>query len=196
MSEHPPTKESESTASPSVPLLVCEVCGARAATLRRGRCWICYVRWAETREAGVGASCVICNDRRRENLRLVEFQGGWLPMCHNCATKAMRLSPMPQSVDGLRQRLTRDRRWRDRRSTQPDVRIIRKERRVGERRLPAGEGQAEWLDAAELIIEVIDVAEADEPLPEPTRIVAADAVVRPAETEHPAAAGREPSSES
>ncbi len=180
MSENPPAKHTESTASPgpSLPLLVCEVCGARAATLRRGRCWICYVRWAETREVGLGAACVICNDRRRDNLRQVEFQGSWLPMCHNCATKAMRLNPMPQSVDGLRQRLTRDRRWRDRRTAGAgDDRIIRKERRVGERRLSSNEPQAEWLDAAELIIEVIDVAEADDPLPEPTRIVAADAVL-------------------
>ena len=196
MSEHPPSKESESTAGPrmadaiptaaqSVPLLVCEVCGARASTLRRGRCWICYVRWAETREVGVGAACVICNDRRRENLRQVEFQGAWLPMCHNCATKAMRLTPMPQSVDGLRQRLTRDRRWRDRRSEQADGRIIRKERRVGERRLPPNEGHIEWLDAAELIIEVIDVAEADDPMPEATRIVAADAIREPSSENEP-----------
>jgi hypothetical protein len=181
LSENPPA-EIESTASPSVPLLICEVCGARVSTLRRGRCWICYVRWAEAREVGLGATCVICNDRRRDNLRQVEFQGGWLPMCHNCATRAMRLSPMPQSVDGLRQRLMRDRRWQDRReeSSEPssDDRIIRKERRVGERRLTLSEAQADWLDAADLIIEVIDVAEADDPLPEATRIVAAAEVER------------------
>jgi hypothetical protein len=50
-------------------------------------------------------------------------------------------------------------------------------RSVGERRLTAAEaGSGEWLDAAELIIEVIDVAEADDPMPEATRIVAAAAV--------------------
>jgi hypothetical protein len=160
--------------------LVCEVCGARVSTLRRGRCWICYVRWAEARDVGLGAACVICNDRRRDNLRQVEFQGSWLPMCHNCATRAMRLSPVPQSVDGIRQRLARDRRWQDRRGEESgDDRIIRKERRVGERRLTAAEaGLGDWLDAAELIIEVIDVAEADDPMPEATRIVAAAALER------------------
>ena len=50
----------------------CEVCGAQVATLRRGRCWICYVRWADARPVGLGAKCAICSDRRRENLRMVE----------------------------------------------------------------------------------------------------------------------------
>lgn len=114
--------------------MTCEVCGAHVNQLRRGRCWICYIRWAESRPVGFGASCVICNDRRRDNLRLVEFHGAWIPMCHNCGTRALRLSPMPGSLEGLRQRLNRDRRWNDRRRELPDPRDERNERRQDERR--------------------------------------------------------------
>ena len=152
------------------PSLVCEVCGARVATLRRGRCWICYVRWAETRPAGENASCAICNERRRDNLRLVEFHGNWVPMCHNCGTKAMRLSPMPSSLEAIRERLTRDRRWQERRRAKNDSRILRKERRVGERRLSPEETSGEWLDADDLIIEVVDMEQGAEPQVDPTRI--------------------------
>lgn len=138
---------------PQAPL-VCEVCGARVSNLRRGRCWICYIRWAETRPVGSGAACVVCNDRRLDNLRLMEFQNAWVPMCHNCGTRALKLSPMPHSIEGLRQRLNRDRRWSDRRGFLPEARLSRRERRVGERRaeaLPEGEGV---YDIDELIIEI------------------------------------------
>ncbi|MCA9668210.1 MAG: hypothetical protein KC503_21600 [Myxococcales bacterium] len=141
----------------------CEACGARANFLRRGRCSICYLRWAETRPVGVGAACSVCGDRRRHNLKLVEFQTRWVPMCHNHAARAFQLQPMPTTIDGLRQRLARDRRWRDRRNKQPDARLIKKERRVGERRVPPGYDDS-WMDAEELIIEIID---AGEPPPSP-----------------------------
>lgn len=135
--------------------LTCEVCGARVASLRRGRCWICYIRWAESRPVGLGASCVVCGERRRHNLRLVEFQGAWVPMCHNCGTRALRLSPMPRSLVGLRQQLARDRRWAERRGGRADIRPLPRERRVGERRraLAATPGD-QWLDAEDLVIEV------------------------------------------
>jgi hypothetical protein len=165
------------------PTLVCEVCGARVATLRRGRCWICYVRWAETRPVGNGAACLVCGDRRRDNLRLVEFQGSWIPMCHNCGTRAMRLTPMPGSVEGIRERLSRDRRQTDRRAESADDRIIKKERRVGERRLPPDVSGTEWPDAADLIVEIIELRDGDEPPAEATRIMTremAEAVQAPA----------------
>ena len=41
---------------------------------------------------------------------------------------------------------------------------------MGERRLPADAGACEWLDAEDLIIEVIELHEADEPPAELTRI--------------------------
>ena len=140
---------------PANPSQVCEVCGARAATLRRGRCWICYVRWADDRPVGLGASCAVCYDRRRENLRLIEFQGAWLPMCHNCSAKTLRLSPVPRSIDGVRQRLSRDRRWKSRRQRRKDHRIFAFERRDDEWRRPR-EPDSEWLDAEDLIVEIQD----------------------------------------
>jgi len=161
---------------PTNPSLVCEVCGARVATLRRGRCWICYVRWSEARPAGLGASCAICGERRRDNLRQVELQGAWTPMCHNCGTRALRLSPMPTSVEAIRQRLARDRRWTDRRDGHLDSRIMHKERRVGERRLSPEEARAEWLDAEDLVIEVIELKEDEPAAVEATRIVQRDQV--------------------
>jgi hypothetical protein len=141
-------------------IYTCEVCGAKAAALRRGRCWVCYVRWADGRPAGAGASCVVCDERRQENLRMVELQGSWTPMCHNCATKSFRLSPMPRTVEGIKQQLSRDRRWADRRKGRPDHRIFAVERRNDERREELRD--VEWLDAEDLIIESFEV---DEPKP-------------------------------
>ncbi len=138
----------------------CEVCGARVQNLRRGRCWICYIRWAEARPVGHGAACVICNDRRHENLKLVEFRNAWLPMCHNCGARAMRIAPMPHSIEGLRQRLSRDRRWNDRRRELPDPRDTCGERREGERRAIDNLELEEAFNADDLIIEIMDNEEA------------------------------------
>lgn len=145
---------------------VCEVCGARVNTLRRGRCWICYVRWADARPVGLGASCAVCGDRRRENLRMIEFQGSWMAMCHNCAGKTHQLTPVPHSLEGVKERLCRDRRWRERRVGQKDHRIFAVERRQEPRR-SGREPEAEWLDAEDLIIEILD----DDTAEEATRIV-------------------------
>jgi hypothetical protein len=153
--------------SPS-PSLVCEVCGARVVTLRRGRCWICYVRWAESRPVGIGAACAVCGERRRDHLRSVEFQGSWTAMCHNCGTRAVSLTPMPPTIEALRQRLNRDRRWSERRLDRKDHRLMPIERRVGERRALVVDPRAEWYDAEDLIVEIVEVFDADEP--EPTRI--------------------------
>ena len=146
---------------------VCDVCGARVATLRRGRCWICYVRWTDARPVGLGASCAVCNDRRRENLRMVEFQGSWRPMCHNCAGKLLQLAPTPRSIEAVRERLSRDRRWRERRTGKKDHRIFAVERRQGHRR-DLRDSEVEWLDAEDLIVEMIEEELSKE---EPTRIV-------------------------
>lgn len=149
----------------------CEVCGARVNHLRRGRCWICYIRWAEARQVGLGAACVICNDRRHENLRLVEFRNAWLPMCHNCGAKAMRITPMPHSIEGLRQRLCRDRRWNDRRGEMPEAREdANREQRVGERRAIDNVELPREFSADELIIEIIEAEDAQGAVSEATCI--------------------------
>ncbi|MFH0900664.1 MAG: hypothetical protein V2A73_08555 [Pseudomonadota bacterium] len=116
------------------PLETCEICGAQVTELRRNRCWGCYSRWAESRPVGIGAVCAICGERRRSNLRLVEFRRSWLPMCHICATRATELIPMPESLEEMRWRLQRERRQDDRRIGRQDDRVFRWERRGLERR--------------------------------------------------------------
>lgn len=113
---------------------ICEVCGAQVMELRRGRCWGCYSRWAEERPVGLGASCVVCGDRRRGNLKSIELLGAWLPCCHNCAARAASLVPMPRTIAAVRAALRRDRRARERRGDRRDARVFRYDRRTGERR--------------------------------------------------------------
>lgn len=113
---------------------VCEVCNAKVHELRRGRCWGCYGRWVDARPVGLGARCVTCNEKRRRFLKSVELFGGWQPMCFNCAGQLLHLDPMPATIAGLRDAVSRERRKRDRRIGKPDSRVFRYERRVGERR--------------------------------------------------------------
>jgi hypothetical protein len=115
----------------------CNVCGAEVIELRRGRCWGCYTRWAESRPVGRGAMCTICREKRRDQLKLMEIHGRTLPFCHGCAARTARIDPMPESLEGIRQALRRDRRDGDRRHGATDHRIFPRERRVGERREPA-----------------------------------------------------------
>ena len=135
----------------------CEVCGARVSELRRGRCWGCYQRWVETRPVGLGAFCACCGERRREYLRQVELLRAWVPMCHNCAARALRLSPLPPTLEAIRERLGRDRRWGDRRNGEPDPRSAPRDRRGLERR-SVGHAQGEDLMLVDddLILELLD----------------------------------------
>jgi hypothetical protein len=92
-------------------------------TLRRARCPRCYDAWVKARPVGAGAQCVGCENRRRVQLRHYELGGSsnavgsrWVILCHNCVATAESLKPPPRSVEGLRMRLQRDRRWGDRRA--------------------------------------------------------------------------------
>lgn len=114
--------------------LPCNVCGAAVVELRRGRCWGCYTRWADARPVGRGATCTLCQEKRRSELRLVEIHRRSLPFCHGCAAAVMRLPEVPETIEGLRTALRRDRRDGDRRNGKVDQRIFPRERRVGERR--------------------------------------------------------------
>lgn len=129
----------------------CEVCNAKVSELRRGRCWGCYARWVDARPVGAGARCVTCGERRRRVLKLVELLGGWSPMCFNCAGQVLRLTPLPPTLEALREAVSRERRLVDRRIGKADTRVFRYERRVGDRRL-AGEGYAPIED--DMIVEV------------------------------------------
>jgi len=117
----------------------CDVCGAKVAELRRGRCWGCYTRWADARPVGVGARCVGCGDRRRRVLRSIELLGAWRPLCFNCHGQTMALDPVPPTLPELRDALARERRARDRRIGKADTRVFQYERRVGERRTLRGD---------------------------------------------------------
>jgi hypothetical protein len=114
-------------------------------TLRRGRCERCYDQWVRARPIGLGASCGACDDQRRTHLRHFEIGlranapgGRWVVLCHNCVAAAEALSPPARSVEALKMRLQRERRWGDRRAAavgRPSYRDPTSERRVAPRRL-------------------------------------------------------------
>jgi len=115
---------------------VCEVCGARVATVPPRPLLDLLRPLGGSAPRRSGASCAICFDRRHENLRMMEFRGSWIPICYNCAGKTQQLMPVPKTVDGVRQQLSRDRRWHERRQGKKDNRIFAIERRSKQRRGP------------------------------------------------------------
>jgi hypothetical protein len=114
----------------------CGCCGAKVTELRRGRCWACYTKWAEMRPVPKGACCAVCDERRRDNLRLVEVRSRSVTLCHLCAARTLKLAKVPTSLDDLRRVLQRERRRQDRRGGGLDRRVFPRERRVGDRRGP------------------------------------------------------------
>jgi hypothetical protein len=145
--------------------LPCEVCGAQVTELRRGRCWGCYTHWTESRAVGKGASCAVCQERRRSELRLVELQGRTHALCHSCAGRTARLKAIPRSINAIRLVLDRERRNNDRRDQGLDRRIFPRERRVGERRAPPRGDGTEATDPRMALPDfediVIELVEAD-----------------------------------
>jgi hypothetical protein len=143
----------------------CGVCGARVSELRRGRCWGCYSQWVEQRPVGRGASCAVCQEKRREHLRLVELHNRSVPLCHICAARTQKLGEVPASLDQLRKTLRRNRREEDRRGEGLDRRIFPRERRVGERRGTPRAARAGDTDPAIFLPElddlVIEIEEGD-----------------------------------
>jgi hypothetical protein len=127
-------------------LVRCGGCGEPPvdAPLRRGRCSRCYAAWCKSRPVGLGATCNACDDRRLSHLRYFELGvrgnapgGRWIVLCHNCVAAAEKIEPPPRSLDGLKMRLLRERRWGDRRAEsvgRPSTRDEKFERREGDRR--------------------------------------------------------------
>jgi hypothetical protein len=154
--------------------LSCEICGARTGELRRGRCWSCYSRWCESRPAGFGAACVVCGERRRAYLKLIELLGTFQPMCGNCGLRVTRLDRMPSSLEALRHSLRRDRRAGERRRGLVDLRGDPIERRGLPRRAVGTWAGGEICvdDHPEIVFELDDWDIEIEPEPgEETRIV-------------------------
>ena len=148
----------------TVHTMSCEVCGAGVAELRRGRCWSCYSQWAESRPVGFGASCVLCGERRRDMLKSVELLSAWVPCCHSCHARALRLDPMPQSLSALREKLRRERRDTQRRGARPDTRVFQRDRRFGDRRVGrVGDDELVLLIDDDMIIDAHDVGGDVEP---------------------------------
>jgi hypothetical protein len=121
----------------------CDICSATVRELRRGRCWGCYSRWVDARPVGLGAACRFCGERRRSHLKSVELLGAWVPTCHNCAARMGALAPLPRSVAGIREALTRERRGPPRRLGKSDDRVFPYERRDEDRRRRLGRGTAD-----------------------------------------------------
>jgi hypothetical protein len=137
------------------------VCDVKTREPRHGRCLACYLEWCETRSVGLGAACLVCGDRRRDHLRLVELWGRSHALCCNCAARSLRLSPMPRGAAALRAELARDRRrMPDRRVGLRDRRDLPIDRRDGERRrlgdygaveVEFAEDEAVFLDDADIV---------------------------------------------
>jgi hypothetical protein len=165
--------------------LPCNVCGAAVTELRRGRCWGCYTRWAESRPVGRGATCTVCVEKRRSHLKLVELKGRSLPFCHGCAAQVLRLPDVPDTLEALRELLRRERRRDDRRhGTKVDQRIFPRERRVGERRTPPRDAFADTdprIRLAELDDVMIELHEGDMEPVEQTMVRAKPAAPLPAD---------------
>lgn len=130
--------------------LPCQVCKAQVSELRRGRCWACYQKWSEARPVGRGAACETCGERRRDNLRLLELHGRSAVMCHNCGTRVLRMDLVPETLEGIRARLERERRGAEQREGKIDARLFPRERRGGDRRREAGEAPSENEERLEL----------------------------------------------
>jgi len=162
----------------------CGVCGAAVSELRRGRCWGCYTRWVESRPVGRGASCTVCQEKRRAQLKLVELKGRSLPFCHGCAAQMLRMTEVPDSIEEIRHALRRDRRDGDRREGEKvDHRIFPRERRVGERRGPSREGYADTdpsMRLSEFDEVIIELADTDMEEVEQTQVRARPAAAPPA----------------
>ena len=149
-----------------MPVLVEESCGSCGAEpgpkkpLRRGKCARCYASWLAEKPIGIGACCSSCGERRRKTLRHFELAQTFIVLCQNCSARAEALSPQPRSVEGLRMRLLRDRRWGDRRAE--SVSGVRQrygaERRDNDRRT----SERNVFDATDLVIEITaETAEED-----------------------------------
>jgi hypothetical protein len=80
-----------------------------------------------------------------------------LPSCHTCAAKVVKLFPVPETIEGIRQTLRRDRRACERRGAGVDQRIFPRERRVGDRRRPPRAGGFADTDPAILLAAVDDL---------------------------------------
>ena len=143
----------------------CDVCSATVTELRRGRCWGCYARWVDARAVGIGARCCVCSERRRETLKSIELLGSWMPMCYTCSGRAMTLTPMPQTLAGIRTALIRERRAEERRGVKRDTRVFQYDRRGDDRRAGRTARGDDWFDIddgmiVEMAVERVDRSDA------------------------------------
>src|SRR6185295_10966399 len=142
--------------------ITCHVCRAEVTELRRGRCWGCYSRWVEARPVGRGAACLVCFEKRRDELKMMELLGRSVPMCHGCAARIIRLDQIPATMSALRKALRRDRREGDRRTGGLDRRIPTRD--AGAAAAPADDHLPDLNDV------IIELEEADLEIVEQTTV--------------------------
>jgi len=119
----------------------------------------------KARPVGVGAFCAGCENKRLVQLRHFELNtrgnavgSRWVVLCHNCVAAAEVMKPQPRSVEGLRMRLQRDRRWGDRRGE--SVGAEGEPPESGERRYDARRQGERMIDVTDDVEEIIEM-EAD-----------------------------------
>ena len=79
----------------------------------------------------------MCDERRRDNLRLVELHSRSVTLCHICAARTLKLAKIPGTLDELAPCApARSSRRTIGAETAASVAIFPRERRVGDRRGP------------------------------------------------------------
>jgi hypothetical protein len=143
--------------------------------LRRRRCTLCYLKWAEARPVGLGARCLACGERRRDFLKSVEVHGSFVPMCFSCGGRMSRLRRIPPTLGELRVALDRNRRKKDRRVGKADTRVYKLERRTSERREAMRLTDDQFMDIDDdMIVEIHELASESRSRLEQTRIHSLD----------------------
>lgn len=110
-------------------------------------------------------------------MRLNAAGGRWTILCHNCASTAETLVPPPRSVDALCERISRDRRWQERRADKGHV-DPHAEKRAGDARHDRRLNLRELFDATEMAEELVVEIEADYEEVSPYQLVAIEDVTR------------------
>jgi len=94
---------------------------------------------------------------------MMEFRGSLDPDLLHCAGRRSSSCPFPKTVDGVRQQLVAGPRWHERRQGKRTTASSPSSGRSKQRRGLRSATDDDWLDAEDLIIEMVD--ETDPPLP-------------------------------
>jgi len=80
--------------------VACGTCGAQVIELRRGRCWGCYTALGRVAPRGRGATCTVCFEKRRDQLKLARIaRPHGARLCHGCSAHVTRMDEIPESIE-------------------------------------------------------------------------------------------------